>query len=68
MARSVLIIEDDDAFGIEDDDAFGEVGEVTVDVPVSAEGRNPTPPFDFPDDDPDQDPPEDGTSTSPPTT
>ena len=47
---------------------FGEAGEVTVDVPVSAEGRNPTPPFDFPDDDPDQDPPEDGTSNSPPTT
>jgi copper(I)-binding protein len=48
--------------------AFGEAGEVTVDVPVSAEGQNPTPPFDFPDDDPDQDPTEDGTSTSSPTT
>ncbi|SDN06014.1 Copper(I)-binding protein [Geodermatophilus siccatus] len=47
---------------------FGEAGEVTVDVPVSAEGQNPTPPFDFPDDDPDQDPTEDGTSTSSPTT
>ena len=41
---------------------------MTVDVPVSAEGQNPTPPFDFPDDDPDQDPTEDGTSTSSPTT
>jgi hypothetical protein len=39
---------------------------VTVDVPVSAEGQNPTPPFDFPDDDPDQDPTEDGTGTPPP--
>jgi copper(I)-binding protein len=48
--------------------AFGEAGEVTVDVPVSAEGQNPTPPFHFPDDDPDQDPTEDGTSTSSPTT
>ncbi|MGY1760773.1 hypothetical protein ACI79G_01035 [Geodermatophilus sp. SYSU D00779] len=47
---------------------FGEAGEVTVDVPVSAEGQNPAPPFDFPDDDPDQDPTEDGTSTSSPTT
>ncbi|MGR6964595.1 hypothetical protein ACU610_09065 [Geodermatophilus sp. URMC 61] len=47
---------------------FGEAGEVTVDVPVSAEGQNPTPPFDFPDDDPDQDPTEDGTSTSSPAT
>jgi copper(I)-binding protein len=47
---------------------FGEAGEVTIDVPVSAEGQNPTPPFDFPDDDPDQDPTEDSTSTSSPTT
>jgi copper(I)-binding protein len=30
---------------------FEEAGEVTIDVPVSAEGQNPTPPFDFPDDD-----------------
>ena len=47
---------------------FGDVGEVTVDVPVSAEGQSPAPPFDFPDDDPDQDPTEDGTITSSPTT
>ena len=47
---------------------FGEAGEVTVDVPVSAEGQTPAPPFDFPDDDPDQDPTEDGTSTSSPAT
>ena len=47
---------------------FDEAGEVTVDVPVSAEGQNPTSPFDFPDDDPDQDPTEDGTSTSSPAT
>ena len=47
---------------------FAEAGEVTIDVPVSAEGQTPTPPFDFPDDDPDQDPTEDGTSTSSPTT
>jgi copper(I)-binding protein len=47
---------------------FDEAGEVTVDVPVSAEGQTPTPPFDFPDDDPDQDPTEDGTSTSSPST
>ena len=41
---------------------------MTADVPVSAEMRNPTRPFDFSDDDPDQDPTEDGTSTSSPTT
>ncbi|SES80239.1 hypothetical protein [Geodermatophilus poikilotrophus] len=35
---------------------FAEAGEVTIDVPVSAERQDPTPPFDFPDDDPDQDP------------
>lgn len=39
---------------------FAEAGEVTLDVVVSAEGQDPTPPFDFPDDDPDQDPTEDG--------
>ena len=39
---------------------FADAGEVTVDVPVSAEGQNPTPPYDFPNDDPDQDPTEDG--------
>jgi len=48
--------------------AFGEAGEVTVDVPVSAEGQTPTPPFDFPNDDPDQDPTEDGTTSPSPTT
>jgi copper(I)-binding protein len=47
---------------------FDDAGEVTVDVPVSAEGQTPTPPFDFLDDDPDQEPAEDGTSTSPPST
>jgi copper(I)-binding protein len=38
---------------------FGAAGEVTIDVPVSAEGQDPTAPFDFPDD---------GTSTSSPAT
>ncbi|MGY1667682.1 hypothetical protein [Geodermatophilus sp. SYSU D00696] len=38
---------------------FAEAGEVTVDVMVSAEGQNPQPPYDFPNDDPDQDPTED---------
>jgi hypothetical protein len=47
---------------------FGEAGEVAIDVPGSAEGQTPTPPFDFPDDDPDQDPTEDGTNTSSPAT
>jgi copper(I)-binding protein len=28
---------------------FEDAGEVTLDVPVAAEGQNPTPPFDFPD-------------------
>ena len=46
---------------------FGEAGEVTVDVPVSAEGQTPAPPFDFPNDDPDQDPTEDDASSSSPT-
>jgi hypothetical protein len=41
---------------------------VTADVPVSVEGQDPTPPFDFPGDHPDQDPTEDGTSISSPTT
>jgi copper(I)-binding protein len=45
---------------------FAEAGEVTVDVPVSAEGQDPTPPFDFPDDDPDQDPTEDDAATPSP--
>ena len=40
---------------------------MTIDVPVSAEGQTPTPPFDFPDDDPDQDPTEDDTATPWPT-
>ena len=39
---------------------FADAGEVTIDVPVSAEGQNPIPPYDFPNDDPDQDPTEDG--------
>jgi copper(I)-binding protein len=39
---------------------FADAGEVTIDVPVSAEGQNPLPPYDFPNDDPDQDPTEDG--------
>jgi copper(I)-binding protein len=47
---------------------FAEAGEVTVDVPVSAEGQTPAPPFDFPDDDPDQDPTEDGTGSPSPAT
>ena len=38
---------------------FAAAGEVTIDVPVSAAGPNPTPPFDFPDAGPDQDPTED---------
>lgn len=46
---------------------FAEAGEVTIDVPVSAEGQTPTPPFDFPDNDPDQDPTEDDTATPSPT-
>jgi copper(I)-binding protein len=46
---------------------FAEAGEVTIDVPVSAEGQTPTLPFDFPNDDPDQDPTEDDTATSSPT-
>ncbi|TFV57705.1 copper chaperone PCu(A)C [Geodermatophilus sp. DF01-2] len=37
---------------------FAEAGEVTIEVPVSAEGQTPTQPFDFPNDDPDQDPTE----------
>ncbi|MGY1669142.1 hypothetical protein [Geodermatophilus sp. SYSU D00710] len=37
---------------------FAEAGEVTIEVPVSAEGQSPVPPFDFPNDDPDQDPTE----------
>ncbi len=39
---------------------FAEAGEVTIDVPVSAEEQSPTPPYDFPNDDPDQDLTEDG--------
>jgi copper(I)-binding protein len=46
---------------------FAEAGEVTVDVPVSAEGQNPTNPFDFEDEDPDQDPTEDDPASSSPT-
>ena len=46
---------------------FAEAGEVTIEVPVSAEGQNPTDPFDFPDDDPDQDPTEDDPASSSPT-
>ena len=42
---------------------FAEAGEVTLDVPVSAEGQTPAPPFDFPDGDPDQDPTEGGTGS-----
>ena len=42
---------------------FAEAGEVTVDVPVSAEGQTPAPPFHLPDDDPYQDPTEDGTGS-----
>jgi hypothetical protein len=38
---------------------FAEAGEVTIEVPVSAEGQSPVPPFDFPDGDPDRDPTED---------
>ena len=45
---------------------FAEAGEVTSDVPVPAEGQNPTPPFDFPNDDPDQDPTGDDPATSSP--
>jgi copper(I)-binding protein len=37
---------------------FADAGEVTLDVPVSAEGQRPSPPFDFPSDGPDQDPTE----------
>ena len=44
---------------------FAEAGEVMIDVPVSAEGQDPTPPFDFPDDDPDQDPTDDNAIPSP---
>ena len=46
---------------------FAEAGEVTIEVPVSAEGQDPTNPFDFPDDDPDQDPTEDDPASSSPT-
>ena len=46
---------------------FAEAGEVTVDVPVSAEGQNPTNPFDFENDDPDQDPTGDDPASSSPT-
>jgi copper(I)-binding protein len=42
---------------------FAEAGEVTIDVPVSAEGQNPTNPFDFEHDDLDQDPTEDDPAT-----
>jgi copper(I)-binding protein len=45
---------------------FAEAGAVTIDVPVSAEGQDPTPPFDFPDDDPDQDPTGDEATTPSP--
>ena len=38
---------------------FADAGEVTVDVPVSAEGQTPRQPFDFPNSDPDQDPTDD---------
>ncbi len=38
---------------------FAEAGEVTIEVPVSAEGQSPVPPFDFPDGDTDRDPTED---------
>jgi copper(I)-binding protein len=41
---------------------FADAGEVTLDVPVSAEGQTPSPPFDFPSDAPDQDPTEDDPS------
>ena len=46
---------------------FAEAGEVTVEVPVSAEGQEPANPFDFPNDDPDQDPTEDDPASSSPT-
>ena len=46
---------------------FAEAGEVTIEVPVSAEGQEPTNPFDFPNDDPDQDPTEDDPASSSPT-
>ena len=46
---------------------FAEAGEVTIDVPVSAEGQNPTNPFDFENDDPDQDPTENDPASSSPT-
>ena len=46
---------------------FAEAGEVTIEVPVSAEGQDPTNPFDFPNDDPDQDPTEDDPASSSPT-
>jgi hypothetical protein len=46
---------------------FAEAGEVTVEVPVSAEGQTPTNPFDFPDDDADQDPTGDDPASSSPT-
>lgn len=46
---------------------FAEAGEVSIEVPVSAEGQDPTNPFDFPNDDPDQDPTEDDPASSSPT-
>jgi copper(I)-binding protein len=39
---------------------FADAEEVTINVPVSAEGQDPIPPYDFPNDDPHQDPTEDG--------
>ena len=46
---------------------FAEAGEVTIEVPVSAEGQEPTNPFDFENEDPDQDPTEDDPASSSPT-
>ena len=46
---------------------FADAGELTLDVPVSAEEDNPTNPFDFENADPDQDPTEDDPASSSPT-
>ncbi|MGY1737290.1 hypothetical protein [Geodermatophilus sp. SYSU D00684] len=43
---------------------FAEAGEVTIEVPVSAEEQDPTPPYDFPSEESDQDPTEDGAATT----
>ncbi|MGY1780623.1 hypothetical protein [Geodermatophilus sp. SYSU D01036] len=43
---------------------FAEAGEVTIEVPVSAEEQDPTPPYDFPGEESDQDPTEDGAAAT----